>query len=187
MPGEQKGHITGIVEKCFMFIQWNDKNTVEELVHQHPRAKYYHKQLHQTHQKKRNDILPEWTTFQLNYLGNHCRGSVFYDRSNLITPQLEEVFDNISNQIPWFYFGRYDFKVKSIEDLYKGNIKIIELNGMGTLPTHIYDSNHSIRFAYRTLLHHWDIVYRISKANSERWIRPISMKEARSIIKKYGI
>jgi hypothetical protein len=21
MPGEQKGHITGIVEKCFMFIQ----------------------------------------------------------------------------------------------------------------------------------------------------------------------
>jgi len=77
--------------------------------------------------------------------------------------------------------------VKSLEDLYAGKFKLMELNGMGTLPVHIYDPNHSLRFAYRELFKHRNIIYRISKANRKKGHKFLSLKEARAIVKKYGI
>jgi len=187
IPSEEKGHITGIVEKKFMFLYGDGKSTFEELVHHHPRAKYYYNQLKEEYPDKRTNILDEWEKFQLNYIGNHCRGSVFYDVSNLITPQLETVIDDISKKVPGFYYGRYDIKVKSVEDLYAWNMKIIELNGMGSLPTHIYDPKHTIRNAYKTLFHHRKIAYRISKENKKRGHKFVPFSEIRKIVKKYGI
>ena len=119
IPSEQNGHITGIVEKKFMFLHGNGKTTFEQLVYHHPRAKYYYHQLEKEYHKKRTSTLADGEKFQLNYIGNHCRGSVFYDVSKIITPQLETLIDNISKKVDGFYFGRYDIKAKSVEDLYQ--------------------------------------------------------------------
>jgi hypothetical protein len=89
--------------------------------------------------------------------------------------------------MPKFYFGRYDIKAKSIEDLYQWNFKIIELNGMGSLPTHIYDPKHTVRNAYKTLFYHRKIAYRISKENKKRWHKFMPFKEMYKIVKEYGI
>jgi len=66
-------------------------------------------------------------------------------------------------------------------------MKIIELNGMGSLPTHIYDPKHTIRNAYKTLFHHRKIAYRISKENKKRGHKFVPFSEIRKIVKKYGI
>lgn len=187
IPGEKKGHITWIVEKKFMFLHGDGKHTFEQLVHHHPRAKYYYHQFKEDYKQQRWNILPEGKQFQLNYIGNHCRWSVFYDVSHIITPELETLIDNISQKINWFYFGRYDVKAKSIEELYQGNFKIIELNGMWSLPTHIYDPKHNIRNAYKTLIRHRKIAYRISKENKKRGHKFASLKEIRKIVQQYGI
>lgn len=53
------------------------------------------------------------------------------DASNLITAELNKVFNNISKKIPYFYAGRYDIRFSNIEDFKKGkNFSILELNGV---------------------------------------------------------
>lgn len=187
IPGENKGHISWIVEKKFMFLHGNRKNTFEELIYHHPRAKYYYHQFKKEYKGRRWDILADGEEIQLNYIGNHCRGSVFYDVSNIITPQLEKTIDTISKKIDGFYFGRYDIKAKSREAMEQWDFKIIELNGMGSLPTHIYDPWYGIRKAYRTLFAHRKIAYHISKENKRRWYAFMSLKEILRSINTYGI
>lgn len=187
IPGEEKWYITGIVEKKFMFLHGNGKNTFQELIYKHPRARYYSQQFKKEYTDKRTNTLADGEKFQLNYIGNHCRGSVFYDVSHIITPQLEKIIDDISKKVDGFYFGRYDIKAKNIEALYQWQFKIIELNGMGSLPTHIYDPEHSIRNAYTTLFTHRKIAYRISKENKKKGHKFVPLKEILKIVKKYGI
>lgn len=187
IPGDKQGHITGIVEKKFMFLHGDGKSSFEQLVYHHPRAKYYYSQLKKEYPNTRTNILAEWEKFQLNYIGNHVRWSTFYDVSNLITPQLEKIIDEISQKVDGFYFGRYDIKAKDIASLYLGDFKIIELNGMGSLPTHIYDPEHNIRHAYKTLFYHRKIAYRISKENKKRGHKYIPFKKIVKIVKQYGI
>lgn len=187
IPGEKRWHITWIVEKKFMFLHGDGKHTMQRLVYHHPRAKYYYDQLRKEYANKRSDILADGEELQLNYIGNHVRWSVFYDVSHLVTPQLEMIIDAITQKVPWFYYGRYDIKAKSVEELYKGKFKIIELNGMWSLPTHIYDPKHKIWKAYKTLFQHRKIAYRISKENKKRGYAFMSIKEIHKIVKQYGI
>jgi len=170
-----------------VYVEGNGKHTLGELVYNHERAKYYHKPFQQLHAHTWDKVLPHGQKFQMNFLGNHCRGSCFYDATNLLTEQLEKVIDHLTHKIPEFYFGRYDLKVKSREDLYAGKFKIMELNGMGTLPVHIYDPRHTIWFAYKELFRHRNIIYKISQANLKRGHQFLSLGEARKIIKHYGV
>jgi len=100
-----------------MFLDGDGKSTFEELVYHHPRAKYYYNQFQKEYVDKWTSILSDGEKFQLNYIGNHCRGSTFYDVSDIITPQLEKIIDNISQKVNGFYFGRYDIKAKTVEDM----------------------------------------------------------------------
>ena len=187
MPGEEKGHITWVTDKRLVFVEGNGQHTLGELVWKHERARYYYKPFQKLHEKMRNTVIPAWKKFQMHFLGNHCRWSCFLDAVHLINDKLEETIDTLSKTIPGFYYGRYDLKVKNLDDLYDGKFKIMELNGMGTLPVHIYDPNHSIRYAYKELFRHRNIIYNISKENLKRWHKFLSLKKAREIVKKYGI
>lgn len=187
MPWEDHGHITGVTDKRLVFVEWNGKHTLWELVWNHERARYYYKPFKKLHEQIWDNVIPMGERFQMHFLGNHCRWSCFYDAAHLINSQLEDKIDALSKTIPWFYYGRYDLKVKNLEDLYAGKFKIMELNGMWTLPVHIYDPNHNIRFAYKELFRHRKIIYNISRANRKKGHKYLSLKEARAIVKKYGI
>ena len=39
------------------------------------------------------------------------------------------------------------------------------MNGAGSEPTHMYDPKHSIFFAWKEIIRHWNILYRISVLN----------------------
>ena len=187
MPWEAQGHITGVTDKRLVFVEGNGKHTLWELVRNHERARFYYKPFQQLHEKMWDKVLPAGEKFQMHFLGNHCRWSCFYDAAHLINGKLEETIDKLSKTIPWFYYGRYDVKVKNLDDLYDGKFKIMELNGMGTLPVHIYDPSHNIRFAYKELFKHRDIIYKISKENYRKGHKYISLKQAKTIVDKYGI
>ena len=47
----------------------------------------------------------------------------------LITENVNILFNEISQKIPNFYAGRYDIRLKHLDDLEKGNFKIMEVNG----------------------------------------------------------
>ena len=68
--------------------------------------------------------------------------------------------------MPSFYYGRFDIRYQSRELLEQGkSFSIIEVNGAGSEPTHIYDPRHSIFFAWKEIVRHWRLLFSISCAN----------------------
>ncbi len=94
------------------------------------------------------------------------RGAKFIDSTHLIDEKITAAIDNVCSQIPDFHFGRLDVRYNTWEELKEGkNFSIIELNGAGSEPTHIYDPQHSIFFAWKEIIRHWIILNRISRMN----------------------
>jgi hypothetical protein len=64
--------------------------------------------------------------------------------------------------IPDFHFGRLDVKFDNITALRKGkDFRIIEINGVGSEATHIWDSNTSLWSAYRDQFEHYRLAFKI--------------------------
>jgi hypothetical protein len=166
IPNEKKGKISGIVLKEFATITGNGTDTVETLVDQNQRYSLYRDSIAHELGTKCRSIPASGETVQLLYYGNHARGSKFVDGTHLVSPSLENLFNDICTQIPGFYFGRLDIKYNSWEELSAGkNFSIIELNGSGSSPTHIYDPSHSIVFAWKEIVKHWRLTYQIASYN----------------------
>ena len=110
--------------------------------------------------------------------GNHARGAKFVDDSDRITADLTATVDALCHRIPGFYFGRLDIRFNTWEELVKGeNFSVIEVNGAGSEPTHMYDPRHTIFFAWKEIVRHWIILWRISLLNHQRGFRYLSIKE----------
>ncbi len=62
-----------------------------------------------------------------------------------------------------------DIKCASIEELKEGkNFSILEFNGSGAEPHHVYGANNTLLQALKIFLHHWDVLYKISKYNHKK-------------------
>jgi hypothetical protein len=81
------------------------------------------------------------------------------------------VFDDLSLYSGKFYYGRYDIKCRSIEDLKAGkHFSILEYNGSGAEPHHVYGNGYTLLAACKILVQHWQILFQISKANNKKGI-----------------
>lgn len=166
LPGEKKGHITGIVGKEFLTVTGNGEQSIEELLQQDNRFILQLDTLRKTFGEELKNILSAGEKYLMVPYGNHCRGAKFLDVSSLIDEQLVSTIDAICRQIPGFYFGRMDVRYNTWEELKQGkNFSIIELNGAGSEPTHMYDPKHSIFFAWKEIIRHWNILLKISVLN----------------------
>jgi len=183
-PHEKKGKITGIVSKEFLIITGNGVSTMEDLIKENPRYELQLKTLKQEYGKKLLEVLPFGEKMNLVPYGNHARGAKFIDGSHWITPKLNAAFNEMCLQIPGFYFGRLDVMYDTFEALELGeNFSVVELNGAGSEPTHIYDPKHSLFFAWKELTRHIRYMYEISVANHKNGFpyleHKVGMKEYR--------
>ena len=81
------------------------------------------------------------------------------------------VMDKINLYSKHFYYGRYDIKTTSLEDLKQGtNISILEFNGVGTEPNHIYDIGLSYMQAINIIAQHWKYMFEIGRINYKKGI-----------------
>lgn len=183
IPGQPKGRITGIVSKEFLSVTGDGRSTLQELIKVNPRYHFQFEELRKQYGNEMDRILPKGEMLMLVPFGNHSRGAKFIDDSASITEELTSTIDSICQQIPGFYFGRLDIKFTNKKDLSSGNnFKIIELNGAGSEPTHIYDPKHSIWYAWKEISRHLSYLYEISKANSEKGYHPITLKAGLSML-----
>lgn len=161
-PNEKEGRIFSITKKVYLYLTGDGKHTLEELILKDPRAVCMAELHFDRHVDDLYEIPEEGKLIKLVELGTHARGAIFYDGSNLITPELTKEIDRISQSFEGFYFGRYDVKVSSEEHLKRGEgIKVIEVNGVTSESTNIYDPKHSFFFGIRTLMKQWKIAYEI--------------------------
>ncbi len=177
-PDEQKGRITGIVSKEFVIVTGDGISTIAQLIQKNPRYELQYQTLEKEHGIKLLNILPKGEKLNLVPYGNHARGAKFIDCSHWITPRLTETINDMCLKIPGFYFGRLDVMYHSLEDLERGgNFSIVELNGAASEPTHIYDPEHSLFFAWKELFRHITYMYEISIANNKKGSPYLSHKE----------
>lgn len=178
MPGDDRGFITGIVAKEFMIVKGDGTSTITQLVQKDPR---YHLQLpalQKIYGEGLNTILEKEELKNLVPYGNHARGAKFMDVSHWADESFTRSFDEVCRQIPEFHFGRLDVMYSNLEDLKAGkNFSIIELNGAGSEPTHIYDPGHSLFFAWKEISRHFKLLYRISIKNRKRGHPYLTVKE----------
>jgi len=166
---EKKGFISGIVQKEFMTVFGNGTKTILELIEENPRYQFQIKALKHNYGDTLNQILKNGEIFNLVPYGNHARGAKFTNGSHLITIKLTETINTFFNKIPEFYFGRLDIKYNNWNDLENGNnFSIIELNAAGSEPTHIYDPDQSVFFAWKELIRHFRYLNKISIENHKK-------------------
>jgi hypothetical protein len=166
------GMVTSIVQKQFLQVEGNGKDSVYTLLASNPRAVLQFQFTSAFHHQLIQYVPSKGETVKVEPIGNHCRGTTFLDACHEIDPAIHQVFNQISAQIDGFYFGRYDLKCTSFEDLRAGkNIKILELNGAGSEPGHIYQPGRSIWKAYRDTIWHLDLLGQISHINRKKGYR----------------
>ncbi len=184
-PWRKKGRISGFIHKELLQVKGNGKSTLKELIHDHPRARYRLEEMEHRHGHRYERIIPADELFYLSYAGNHNRGAQFTNLHNEIDDDLLKVFDELSHFNGNFFYGRYDIKTVSIEDLKQGkNFSILEFNGAGAEPNHIYDCNMSLWKAYATILQHWKALYKISKYNREHGVNYWPLQKGRLYLKE---
>lgn len=167
-PNQIKGSISGIVGKELMTITGDGASTIEKLLQQDKRFILQLPALRKLHKDELQEVLAKGRQYVLVPYGNHSRGAKFIDVSYLIDEELTTTIDNICKSVKGFYYGRLDVRYNTWDELKGGiNFSVIEMNGSGSEPTHIYDPKHSIFFAWREILKHWNILYKISMHNHQ--------------------
>lgn len=185
-PTETSGHVFSITQKILPVLAGDGKQTLERLILSDNRAVCMADFYSRKNTKDLERVLADGEKIQLVELGTHCRGAVFLDGSEWITPELTDSIDRISQQFSGFYFGRYDIRVPSVDDLKAGrNLKVIELNGVSSEATHIYDPKFSLFQAYRVLFAQWRIAYEIGNENRKRGAKVMSILELAKLLSEY--
>ena len=177
-PDSTQDGISSVVIKEFLSVTGNGRDSFGKLLSKTFRAKSRLKYFRKRYPNKWNIVIPEGMTLKVEPIGNHSRGTKFLDGTHLINEELVEVFRQIAQPLDGFFYGRFDIKVNSIRDLYEGeNIKILEINGTNSEPAHIYDPDYSLLNAYREVIKHMNLVYKISRANMALGIKPMPFSD----------
>ncbi len=185
IPDEEKGRVTSIVRKGFLSVMGNGNDTVIRLLEEKARANLaFNYESH--YSKELLSLIPENNeVVVVEPIGNHSRGTSFLNDNHRITPELNDRFEAIATSIGDFYFGRFDIKTTSYDDLKKGeSFKILELNGAGSEPGHIYDPAFSIGRAYRDIFKHLNLLAKVSYVNHRKGVPYLSLREGWSEFRK---
>jgi hypothetical protein len=184
-PSEPRGRVVSIVGKEMLSVTGDGRQTLEQLILNKDRARLQWDSLRVTYHQRLGEVLPKGERLELVSIGNHCLGTKFLNANHLITERLTQSFDVLSQRIEGFYFGRFDLRASSLEDLELARVMVMELNGCGAEPAHIYQPGYSLWRAWCVLFRHWSDIYRVSRENHQRGTPYISVGEARSIYRNF--
>ncbi|MBI1369825.1 MAG: hypothetical protein GC162_14365 [Planctomycetes bacterium] len=178
LPNESHGHIYSITDKIFAAIEGDGTSTLESLIRHHPRYRMQAATFLSRLGEAAATVPTAGERIALAMAGNHCQGTMFRDGADLITPDLERAIDRIARSVDGFYIGRFDVRYTDRAAFMAGrDLTIIELNGVTSESTNVYDPSRSLIWAYRTLGKQWALAYRIGALNRQRGGRVTSFIE----------
>lgn len=176
-PDEPRGRITSVTIKQPPVVVGDGRSTLRALVLQDERAgRVPHLYLNRL--ADRLDHVPgQGEAVQLVFVGNHCKGSIFRDGSALVTEALTDAIERLARSMPDFFFGRIDVRFASTALLRRGaGFQVIEINGVGSEATHIWDPGTKLLDAWRTQFFHYGAAFRIAAANRRRGFKPSGLR-----------
>lgn len=184
-PDQDRGRILSITEKVMPTVTGDGQSTLEALILADRRAVCLAEKYLAPLGSRREEVPSAGQRVRLTELGTHSRGALFLNGEAFRTQALEDTIDRISRGYEGFFFGRYDIRVASGEAFQQAqSLQIVELNGVTSEATHIYDPNIGVLEAYRVLFHQWRLAYEIGAANLARGATPTPFRPLlRSIVR----
>lgn len=175
-PGAERGRVFGVTVKVLPTVTGDGRRTVEELLLDDPRACALHAAYLAELGDRAETVPAPGEIVRLVEVGTHSRGAIFLDGEHLLTPELEAAVERIAARYEGFHFGRFDVLAPSEAHLSRGeDLSVIELNGVTSEATQMYDPKHSALTAYRILFRQWEIAYAIGADQAARGAETTSL------------
>jgi membrane protein DedA with SNARE-associated domain len=185
-PSHDRGRIFAITDKEFPTLLGDGVATLHELIWRHPRYRMQARRFLARLDGRADDVPAAGERVPLALAGNHCQGALFRDGARLWTPELEARVDEIARAVEGFYFGRFDLRYADEEEFRRGaGFTIIELNGVTSEATNIYDPSWSLWRAHRVLREQWQIAFEIGAENRRRGVRVTPLGELLEAVRAY--
>jgi pimeloyl-ACP methyl ester carboxylesterase/membrane protein DedA with SNARE-associated domain len=183
-PHETTGHLFSITEKVLPSLIGDGKSTIEALILHDSRAVALAKHYLRVNAERLTEVPELGASFQLVELGTHCRGAIFLDGNRYQSDQLRAALDEVLSTYGGFFFGRFDLRVPSGAALTAGkDFSILELNGVSSESTDIYDPKNSVFTAWRVLCRQWQLAFEIGAANRARGAKVPSLREVLAVLR----
>lgn len=186
-PYQLKGTITGFVQKEALEVIGNGKSTLGHLINQIAvRPGFEAGEWKSKHRNRLRDIIPTGQVFKLSWVANLSRGARLISLEKEKDESLLSVFDRLSHASKSLYYGRYDIKCTSVADLKEGkNFSILEFNGSGAEPHHMYGNGNNLLQAFKIINYHWKVLFAIAEYNHiKKGIKYPTLKEGLLFTKK---
>lgn len=162
---ERQG-LFALTDKRVPHVTGDGARTAEELIYDDPRAVIMADQYLENLGTRAFDIPAAGAEVTLAELGTHCRGAIFLDGEALVTPELVAAVEDLSRRVEGFHFGRWDLRAPSREALQRGELRVVELNGLTSEATVIYDPSYSLIEGWKVLMRQWSLAIEIGARNA---------------------
>lgn len=153
-PASGRTELLSICGKRFLSVTGDGEHTTAELLGRSWRGEKQLGRLGRSQGDRLHVVPAEGEVLTVEPIGNHCRGTIFYDAGHLVTPALREAVDALMAATQGIHYGRFDVRAESDEALREGRFTVIELNGVSSEPGHIYDPAYSVFRCWAELLRH---------------------------------
>ena len=172
-PDDAVGHISSLTLKHAPMVIGDGALSLRGLIEADPRHRRL-KHLYLARLGAALERVPQaGERVRLVFAGNHCKGSIFRNGAADITPALTARIDEVARAMPDFHFGRIDVRFRSPAALRDGrDFAIIEINGVGSEATHIWDPDTSLREVFAAQFHHYGTAFAIGRSMRRRGARP---------------
>jgi hypothetical protein len=177
------GRIFSITRKEFPLLIGDGRTTLEGLITFHPRYRHQADVFLVRFASLRDRVLAPGETLRLSEAGNHAQGAIFRDGSDLASDALEARIDAIAagyrdargGEVD---FGRFDLRYETDEALRQGRgFGIVELNGVSSESTNLYDPDQTLWWAYGVLYRQWALLYELGAMRRSLGARPMSVPD----------
>ncbi|MBV9539493.1 MAG: D-alanine--D-alanine ligase [Acidisphaera sp.] len=171
-PGEKRGRVTSVTLKQEPNVCGDGRSTVQQLVLADPRLNAIRHFFIPRLGARLAEVPGRGQTVSLLFVGNHCKGSTFRDGRDEITDALAARIDEVAQATPEFHFGRFDVRYDSLAALRRGEgFSIIEINGVGSEATHVWDPTARLLPSWRDQFFHYRAAFEIGRVNRARGFR----------------
>lgn len=176
-PDQPKGRIISITLKYFPYVTGNGIDSLHRLIERDARASALTNIYLPRFAEQLTSIPAKGQRVRLAFAGNHSKGTIFRDGTDQVTPAMTAMFDQLSQQIPGFYFGRYDIRFDDFQRLRDGqdDFTILEINGSGAEATHIWDARVPLLKAWRDVIHQFYLAWKIGAINRSKGHKALSI------------
>lgn len=186
-PGDSKGRIFSITEKVLPSICGDGVRSVERLILDDERAVAQAKHYLKVNADRLEEVIPKGECIQLVELGTHCRGAIFLDGNRYTSDALAAALDEVVSTYEGFFFGRFDVRLPSGDSLREGHdFKVLELNGVSSESTDIYDPKNSIVAGWKKLCRQWHLAFMIGAANRDAGVVVPKFREVIPVLRGHN-